>query len=257
MNSLTSQAADLRQSATIERFINDAYHQEIRNDYEGLVRRIRTAIDDTGMAVLEQFIHPDFLTQLRSTVDRLAPSCYESGKRKALVGTDLKDTEFYEVTYSDFTVRLVHDILAPLHIDLGAEEIHPAVNILVGKQGQDTVNRWHFDATYLTVAMPVVMPPASGPRDGKFRIWPNVRPFSQSPWRNRLYWNLAKIELLRRTVKNYAINFVPGNLYFFYGFRSYHGTCELDTTQLRANCLINCGGPLFDLEKGTIIRYAK
>jgi hypothetical protein len=241
----------------MQRFINDCYHEEIQNDYAGLVRRIRTALDSTGLAVLDNFIHPDFLAELRSSVDRLTPLSYAGGKRKPLVGADLKNTGFYEITLSDFAVQLANDILKPFNVSVEAADIHSVLGILVGEQGQDSVRGWHFDATYLTMAMPVVMPPPSGDRDGKFRIWPNVRPFSQSPWRNRLYWNLAKIALLRRLVKSFTINFVPGSLYFFYGFRSYHGTEDLDPNQLRANCLINFGGPLFDLQKGKAIKYGK
>jgi len=239
----------------MQRFINDCYHEEIRNDYAGLVRRIRTQIDETGLAVLDDFIHPDFLATLRAAVDQLTPVSYASGKRKPLVGTDLKDTPFYEVTFSDFVIQLANDILDAFNIHVEAADIHPVLGILVGEQGQDAVKGWHFDATYLTMAMPIVMPPPSSGGDGKFRIWPNVRPFSQSGWKNRLYWNLAKIALLRRIVKSRAINFVPGNLYFFYGFRSYHGTEELDTNQVRANCLMNFGGPFFDLQKGNVVRY--
>jgi hypothetical protein len=243
------------QVAIMQPFINDCYHEEIRNDYAGLVRRIRAAMDETGLAVLENFIHPDFLAKLRATVDQLTPVCYGGGKRKPLIGGELKDTGFYEVCFSDFVIQLVNDILDAYNIHVEAADIHPAMNILVGEQGQDTVKGWHFDATYLTIAMPVVMPAPSGGRDGKFRIWPNVRRFSQSAWQNRLYWNLAKITLLRRIVKSCAINFVPGNLYFFYGFRSFHGTDDLDTNQVRANCLMNFGGPFFDLQKGRVVRY--
>jgi hypothetical protein len=242
---------------TMQRFINDCYREEIQKDYSGLVRRIRAAMDDKGLAILENFIHPDFLEELRSTVHRLTPVCYEGGKRKALIGADLQDTAFYEVAFSDFVIQLVNDILEARNIHVEASDIHPAMNILVGEQGQDTVRGWHFDATYLTVAMPVVMPAPGGVRDGKFRIWPNVREFSQSPFRNRRFSNLARIDLLRRMAKNFAIPFVPGSLYFFYGFRSYHGTEELDANQLRANCLINYGGPFFDLQKGKVVRYAK
>ena len=129
------------------------------------------------------------------------------------------------------------------------------MNILTGEQGQDTVREWHFDATYLTIAMPVVMPPPSGERDGKFRIWPNVRPFSQNKLQHKLYCNLAKTGAFQKIARNYAVNFIPGSLYFFYGFRSLHGTDELDARQVRANCLINFGGPFFDLQKGKVIKY--
>jgi hypothetical protein len=245
------------QAAIKQRFINDCYHEEIRNDYAGLVRRIRSQIDETGVGVLENFIHQDFLSTLRAAVDQFTPISYASGKRKPLIAEDLKDSVFYEVAFSDFVIQLANDILAPFNIHVEAADIHPVLGILVGEQGQDAVKGWHFDATYLTMAMPIVMPAPSGGGDGKFRIWPNVRRFSQRAWENRLYWNLAKIGLLRRMVKSFTINFVPGNLYFFYGFRSYHGTEELDTKRLRANCLINFGGPFFDLQKGKIVRYTK
>ena len=245
------------QAVVVPRFINSCYNEEIRNDYAGLVRRIRHTIDNTGLAVLENFIHPGFLAELRSSVVQLTPLSYASGTRKPLVGTDLQNTGFWEVTFSDFVIQLANDILEPFHVSVEAADIHSVLGILVGEKGQDSVGGWHFDATYLTMAMPVVMPPPTGERDGKFRIWPNVRRFSQSPWQNRLHANLFRIAFLRRRVKNFAVNFIPGNLYFFYGFRSYHGTDQLDPNQLRANCLINFGGPFFDLQKGKVVRYTR
>jgi hypothetical protein len=241
---------------TTERFINDCHHETLLNDYPGFVSNIRKSLDETGMAVLENFIHPDFLRELRTSVDELTPLCYSGDKRKYLTA-ELRNTGFYEVTFSKYMIQVVNDILEQFNVHVEPDEIHPVLNILVGEKGQDSVKGWHFDATYLTIAMPIAMPPPGGDRDGKFRIWPNVRPFSQSLWRNRLYCKVAQSALFRRTVKNYAVNFVPGNLYLFYGFRSLHGTDLLDSQQLRANCLMNYGGPFFDLKKGKVIRYSK
>jgi len=242
--------------ASTQRFISDGYRDEIAKDYTGFVARIRASIDTDGIAVLEKFVHPDFLAEMRTSVDQLTPLCYQGGKRKYLGTLELKGTAFYEVTFSDFVMQLVNDILGAYQVHVEAADIHPVLNILVGEKGQDSVRGWHFDATYLTIAMPVVMPPA-GERDGKFRIWPNLRAFSQSKWRNKMYWKLANFGWFQRMTRNFAINFIPGNLYFFYGFRSYHGTEELDSSQLRANCLMNFGGPFFDLEKGKIVKYGK
>jgi hypothetical protein len=239
----------------MERFISDTYKSVVQSDYPGFVDRIRSEMDETGMSVVEGFLHPDFLAELRTKVDELTPLCYQNGQRKYLVGNDLRNTGFHEVAFSDFVLKLSNDILKAFHVELEPADIHPAMNILVGDKGQDRVRDWHFDATYLTIAMPVVMPAPTGERDGKFRIWPNVRPFSQNKLQHRMYCQLAKTDLFQRMAKNYAINFVPGNLYFFYGFRSYHGTDDLDTRHLRANCLINFGGPFFDLQKGKVIKY--
>ena len=240
----------------MERFINDSYESVIQNDYAGFVDRLRGEMDKSGMAVLENFLSPNFLAELRTNVEQLTPICYQNGKRKYLIGADLQNTGFWEVAFSDFALKLSNDILKRFNVQLESADIHPAVNILLGEQGQDTVHGWHFDATYLTIAMPVVMPPPSSGRDGKFRIWPNVRQFSQSKWQHKLYSNVAETHLFQRMAKNYAINFVPGNLYFFYGFRSFHGTDDLDGQQLRANCLINFGGPFFDLQKGKVVKYS-
>lgn len=241
----------------MERFINDTYQSVIQNDYAGFVEGIRGKMDKTGMAVLENFLHPDFLAELRANVEQLTPSCYQNGKRKYLVGGDLENTGFWEIAFSDFALKLSNDILRSFNVQVESRDIHPAMNILIGENGQDTVKAWHFDATYLTIAMPVVMPPPNGGADGKFRIWPNVRQFSQSRWQHALYCKFAKTPVFQRFVRNQAINFIPGNLYFFYGFRSYHGTDDLDSKQLRANCLINFGGPFFDLEKGKFIKYTR
>jgi hypothetical protein len=241
----------------MERFISDRYRSVIENDYTGFVEGIRRKMDTAGMAVLEDFLHPDFLAELRASVDQLAPLCYQNGKRKYLVGGDLEKTGFWEVAFSDFALKLSNDILKNFNVKVESGDIHPAMNILIGENGQDTVKSWHYDATYLTIAMPVVMPPPNGGADGKFRIWPNVREFSQSRWRHKLHCNFAKTPVFQRFVRSQAINFIPGNLYFFYGFRSYHGTDDLDSKQLRANCLINFGGPFFDLEKGKLVKYTR
>jgi hypothetical protein len=244
-----------KRRSSMERFINDTYESVIKNDYRGFVNGIRAQMDEKGLAVLDDFVHPDFLEELRGSVDQLTPLCYQNVKRKYLHGSDLQNTGFWEVAFSDFVLKLSNDILKNFNVQVESKDIHPLVNILLGDQGQDTVHGWHFDATYLTIAMPVVMPPPTGERDGKFRIWPNVRQFSQSKLQNKMYARLVKTNLFQRMAKNFAINFVPGSLYFFYGFRSYHGTDDLDGQQLRANCLINFGGPFFDLDKGKVVKY--
>jgi len=251
-----SQQLEQQQTLVLPPYINTPYHDMIRTGYAGMLQKLHTDLDKKGIAVLENFIHPDFLADLRSSVDDLTPLAYKSGKRKPLI-EELRNTRYWEITYSDFMTGLANDILAPFNVHLDAGDVHPVVGIHVGDLGQDYRDNWHFDATYLTMAMPIIMPPPATAGDGKFRIWPNVRPFSQSSKWNRFYWNLSKSKLLRKLYRSYAINFIPGNLYFFYGFRSLHGTEDLNPRDLRANCLMNFGGPFFDLSKGKTVRYSR
>jgi hypothetical protein len=238
-------------------FVDAAYQARIENDYSGLVRKLKRMLDHDGLATLEGFIAPGFLADLQASTKELIPKCYEGGKRRPLVGSDLEGTLFWEITYSEFLMRLVNDLLADFRIHLESGDAYPVLNILTSSKAQDAVEDWHFDATYITIAMPIIMPPPTAQGDGKFRIWPNVRPFSQSRMVDKIYWNLAKIDLIRRMTRNVAINLVPGNLYFFYGYRCYHGVDKLDASELRANCLMNFGGPLFDLDKGKKISYRR
>jgi hypothetical protein len=241
----------------MKQFVSAAYQEQVETNYQSLVRKVKRMLDQNGIATVEDFIDPGFLSRLQSSIQELTPMCYDGDKRRPLVGKDLEGTIFWDVTFSEFLMRFVNDLLADFRIYLEPEDVHPAINILIG-EGQDPVRNWHFDATYLTIAMPIVMPkPTAEQGDGKFRIWPNVRSFSQNRMLNKIYWNLAKINLLRRVTRNLAIHLVPGDLYFFYGFRCYHGVDELDPRELRANCLMNFGGPLFDLNRGKRIRYSR
>jgi hypothetical protein len=239
----------------MSRFLSSSARELIERDYDGLVRAIKRDMDDKGLAVAQDFISPEFLAEMRSCADRLTPVCYEGGKRKPLIGAELDGTVFAEVAFSEFLLRLTNDLLAGFGVRLGRQDVYPAMNILLGPHGQALVKGWHFDATYLTVAVPVTMPPAAVPDSGQFRIWPNVRRFSQNKLFHRLYSNLMRLAVVRRLVKSYVINFIPGNLYFFYGFRSYHGTDLLDPDHKRVNCLINCGGPMYDRGNGRAHRY--
>src|ERR1700730_7698495 len=94
---LTGISVHQPQPSVIDRFIDESYREKIWNDYAGFVSSIRKSMDDTGIAIVENFIHPDFLAELRCAVDRFTPICCEGEKRKSLIGGDLRDTGFYEI----------------------------------------------------------------------------------------------------------------------------------------------------------------
>jgi hypothetical protein len=136
-------------------------------------------------------------------------------------------------------------ILRPFGYRVDKTDVYPTMNILQGPKARDAINGFHFDATFITLAMPIIMPDANLPRRGSFRIWPNVRRFSTGWARNKFFCRIMTTPILRDRFRQLTIDFEPGNLYFFYGFRSWHGTGDLDEASLRANCLLNVGGPFF------------
>jgi hypothetical protein len=217
-----------------------------RNRY---IRAIKRDLDTAGIAVLRNFFTPAAMAQMREAVDRNRDHCLGGPQRKALIGGELEGTIFFDFARSDFVQDVCNPILRPFGYWVDKSDVYPAMNILQGNKANDAIHNYHFDATFLTLAVPVVMPTASSPKRGSFRIWPNVRRFSTGWLQEKFFWRVMNSRWLRDCFRSMTVDFEPGCLYLFYGSRSWHGTGDLDETSLRANCLINVGGPFFYRDK--------
>jgi len=232
-----------------EEMIQPEYLPALLTDPRSLARRVKPELDTRGFAMLPGFFTPAALEVMRETAYQRREYCVGSEKRKPLIGAELQGTVFYQIAKSDWVQALSNPILRPFGYQVDKDDVYPAVGILQGSNSQDAVYDFHFDATCLTLAVPVIMPDASRPLHGSFRIWPNVRQFSTSWLKNKFYWRVMRTTWLRDRFRNFTVDFHPGNLYLFYGFRSWHGVDTLDETSLRVNCLINVGGPFFHQTK--------
>jgi hypothetical protein len=213
------------------------------NDRPRFVRNIKRDLDTRGIAVLQNFFTPAAVEKMREAALERYDACLGGAERKYLVGDDLEGSIFLQIASSDFVQEVSNPILRPFGYQVDRTDVYPVLNVLQGAKAQDAINNYHFDATFLTLAVPVIMPDATWAKRGSFRIWPNVRRFSTGWIREKFFWRVMRTRLLRDFFTSLTVDFVPGNLYFFYGFRSWHGTGDLDETALRANCLINVGGP--------------
>lgn len=227
----------------MEDLIQSKYRTTLAADRSELARKIKRDLDTRGIAELPNFFTPEALERMRDDVRRNYEICLGGPKLKALFREELNGTIFGELSASDFIHDVCNRIVEPFCRHIDKSEIYPVLNIIEGPKGLVNVNVHHFDATYVTLAVPVVMPPADAPSRGPFRIWPNVRDFSTNWLKNKFFWRIMRIPFLRDRFRNLTVDFVPGNLYFFYGFRSWHGIGDYDGSTLRANCLINAGGP--------------
>jgi hypothetical protein len=219
------------------------------NNHARFIREIKNDLDTRGIAVLPDFFTLAAMEKMREAVHDRYEICLGGPVRKPLVGGELEGSIFFEVAFSDFVQDVCNSIMRPFGYHVDRSDVHPALNILQGPKARDAIHGYHFDATFLTLAVPVIMPDPTSPRPGAFRIWPNVRRFSSGWLREKFYSRVMKTSWLRDLFPSLTVNFVPGNLYFFYGFRSWHGTGDLDDQSLRANCLINVGGPSFFRER--------
>jgi hypothetical protein len=239
--------------------IQERHRAALAQDRASYLRAVKADLDTAGIAVLRDFFTLECLDRMREVVRQRYDYCLGGPARKALIGSDLEGTIFFDLAKSDLVQDLSNPILRPFGYQVDRSDVYPAMNILQGKKAQDAIHNYHFDATFLTLAVPVFMPDSSAPQRGSFRIWPNVRSFSTSWLLHKIWWRMMGTRWIRDRFRSVTVDFEPGSLYFFYGFRSWHGTCDLDDASLRANCLINVGGPLFyrDKKKSLLPRHER
>jgi hypothetical protein len=229
--------------------IQPQYWVSIQNDPRAVARKVKHDIDTRGVAVLQDFFTPKALDLMRHTALERYEYCLGSEVRKPLIGDDLLGTIFFQIAKSDWVQAVSNPILRPFGYHVDKDDVYCAMNILHGAKSRDGIYGYHFDATLLTLAVPVIMPNPNSERRGPFRIWPNVRQFSTGWFQEKYYWRIMRVRRLRNRFPTFTVDFRPGDLYLFYGFRSWHGVDDLDETSLRVNCLINVGGPYFQKMK--------
>ncbi|NML93276.1 hypothetical protein [Novosphingobium olei] len=132
------------------------------------------------------------------------------------------------------------------------DEVYNVLRVIAGPKGTDGSCEFHYDASVITMLVPIIMPDGGEPhQSGELLTFPNNRPY-----RNSVLTNLAEKALVqnkwswRRTKKKALANLeqhmkklLPGNLYLFWGYRTLHGNLPCAPNSLRATMLLHHGDP--------------
>jgi len=153
--------------------------------------------------------------------------------------------------------------------ELGTGKTAPEVSFyqifrcLRGATGQSHSNRFHYDSYVLTVLLPVAIP-TTGLRGDLVAI-PNVRRVRRLYLSNvldkvfvddkiaQIFFRLAEHHLPKTVV----IKMQPGDMYFFWGYRSVHTNKPCDPDRLRATALFHYGDPHQNSRTRALIRRVK
>ena len=109
---------------------------------------------------------------------------------------------------------------------------------------------FHFDSYILTLLFPIEVP--QGKDSGELIVLPNIRGIRRWYASNLidkiLLDNPIAQRVLRIMAKSHPKRFVripliPGNLYFFWGYRSIHTNAPCDADKIRATALFHYGDP--------------
>jgi hypothetical protein len=215
-------------------------------------RQVAKDLDTQGFVCLEKAISPAWLDRARAYVHDLVET---KGERYFALNWPSREagSPAAEVT-ADAGIRSLLEALVQLGRP-GAgldDEIYNVLRIVTGdSSGEKKSLIYHYDNTVITALVPILIPEGEPRRAGELLAFPNHRGYRstalfniaekavvQSDWYRQRFTNklpdgeLPEIRLLE-----------PGNLYLFWGYRTYHANFPVSPGMLRATMLLHHGDP--------------
>jgi hypothetical protein len=127
---------------------------------------------------------------------------------------------------------------------------HQVLRCLTGSTGRKHSMMFHFDSYFVSVLLPIEVP--TGKENGELILLPNVRRirwwYVSNVIDKILLENALSQWLLRRMTRLHPERFVrimltPGDLYFFWGYRSIHTNAPCDADKIRATAIFHYADP--------------
>ncbi|MCG5432006.1 hypothetical protein LV457_06835 [Mycobacterium sp. MYCO198283] len=211
-------------------------------------KAIAAAIDKHGYARLTDVLSPEWLADARAAVASHLPAegVYElfvdhfdggSGSSIDRLIADQRLTDLFRAA-----AAVDHDGLGD------DEELEHLLRIVTGT-GHAPLD-FHYDSTVLTAVVPIVMPDGGPGRSGELILDPHRRPYRRTVLGN------AVDKLRTRPVDPAAATRVPlrpGDLYLFWGYRTFHTTLPIPPGSRRITLVLHFGR----VHRGATMRGAK
>ncbi|WP_263261175.1 hypothetical protein [Pseudomonas sp. RIT-PI-S] len=208
-------------------------------------------MDQHGHAVIEQAFSDQALDEMRQYVTREAARhdgrYFAYHGLKALAGSPMARL----AASTELTATLDHLHRHATGTPAASHEVFPVLRCVQGGSGARESNAFHYDATLLTVLVPIFIP-EEGEQRGDLVMFPNLRPVRANVATNVLEKALLQNKVSRRVLsrgieagwfKPRTLTLVPGNLYLFWGYRSLHANQPCSPHVQRATALFHYGDP--------------
>ncbi|WP_424630464.1 hypothetical protein [Bradyrhizobium sp. SYSU BS000235] len=208
-------------------------------------------LDEKGFVCIENAIDPNWIERAQAHVHGLVA---QKGKRYFSLNdlSRYRGTPPQELTDDPQMRRLMQSL-----VQIGCpkakleDDIYTGLRVVAGSTGEERSLLHHYDRHVITVLAPILIPDGPKRRAGELIVFPNRRGYrrfalfnviekaiAHSTWyRNRITRKLAAGDL--PNIKYLK----PGNLYLFWGYRTYHSNFPVDTDMVRATMLLHYGDP--------------
>ena len=222
----------------------------IRYDLSSNAMDIAKRIEANGYAVVNGFVPPDELAKAQDFVRQAVAN--NGGEYVGFSGHENLGGTFLERLPTDPGFQALCKRIYEGGTGGAAPEVtfHQVLRCLSGTQAKQHSMRFHYDSYAVTALIPIMMP--SRGSKGNLIIIPKMRPIRKSYWTNVLDKLLVdnglsqaafRFAYKRRVKGMISLELKPGNLYFFWGYRSLHTNEPCDADEIRSTALWHYADP--------------
>ena len=134
---------------------------------------------------------------------------------------------------------------------VNGEGIYSVLSVLAGPTHESSPLCLHYDASVITMVVPLFIPEAGPGVSGESVIFPNRRPFRCFVMSNIVekvftqsgYYRKRIMRNFHQDPERHIVQLKPGSVYLFWGYRTYHGNLPCAPDALRAVLLLHYGNP--------------
>ena len=135
--------------------------------------------------------------------------------------------------------------------DVSGSEILNVLRVITGKKTESQSFKFHYDATVITALIPILIPKGQFDESGHLLVFKNKREI-----RTYSIFNIIEKVLLQnyfaqkifafialQNIEKHLCELKEGNIYFFYGYRTFHANMPVNPNYIRATLLFHFGNP--------------
>ncbi|MGV0849884.1 hypothetical protein [Mycolicibacterium phlei] len=204
-------------------------------------------LDAFGVVCLPDSVSQDWLARAQHEVQRYLA---EHGERNHFIRSP-RTGALAEILGDSCVLRLLADIVRARFAEASAdaELVSSAVRIVAGPSEEGDAWWFHYDASAVTMIVPIFIPDAGPGNSGELVGYFNKRPFRRFAITNVVGKALSQSRFYRRLIiRRYGkpnfgrvVDMTPGSVYLLWGYRSLHANMPCRAGSVRATLLLHFG----------------
>lgn len=207
-------------------------------------------LDAAGVARVANAVQWDWVIDSRAEIDRWLAAHGEKD-HFVLSPQDGHLESIHAFMASDSVRTFLDSVVRQRFPDRAHDMAGTAVRIVAGPHADGDAWWFHYDASVVTMVVPLFIPDAEPGRSGELVGYFNKRPFRRSVLVNifdKIVHQSARfrqriLESLGRSHGPTVVDMNVGDVYLFWGYRSLHANMPIASGQRRVTLLIHYGQP--------------